>query len=114
MPAYRLFLILSGVGAFAADTAFTLNLVYQVEVVGLDPMQLVLVGTLMEAVCFVAQVPTGVIADLAGRRLSVVSGYLLMGGGLLLWGLVPSYMAILLANVVRAIGAVCVDGAQEA
>ena len=114
MSAYRLFLILCGVGAFAGNLAFTLNIVYQAQVVGLGPLQLVLVGTVMEAVAFFAQVPTGVIADVYSRRLSVVIGYVLMGLGLLLWGLVPTFAAILAANAVWAIGAVCVDGAQEA
>ncbi|RZU74488.1 DHA3 family tetracycline resistance protein-like MFS transporter [Micromonospora kangleipakensis] len=114
MSAYRLFLVAYGVGAFAGNTAFTLNLVYQSQVVGLGPWQLILVGTLMEVVCFVAQVPTGVLADLHSRRLAVVTGQLLMGVGLLLWGLLPSFAALLLANAVWAVGAVCVDGAQEA
>ncbi|MBU2662634.1 MFS transporter [Actinoplanes bogorensis] len=114
MSSYRLYLLICGVGAFASRTAFTLNLIYQATVVGLSPLQLVLVGTLMEAVCFIAQVPTGVIADRYSRRLSVIAGYLLMGVGLLVWGLLPTYAAILVANVIWAIGAVCVDGAEEA
>ncbi len=114
MAPYRWYLVIAGVGAFAANTAFTLNLVYQSRVVGLDPLQLVLVGTLMEAVSFVAQVPTGVIADVRSRRLSVVLGYLLMGAGLLLWGLVPTYAAILVANGIWSVGATCVDGALQA
>ena len=114
MSPYRLYLVICGAGAFASRIAFTLNLVYQATVVGLTPLQLVLVGTVMETVCFVAQVPTGVLADVRSRRLSVIAGYLLMGAGLLLWGLIPAYSAILLANVVWSIGAVCVDGAEEA
>jgi MFS family permease len=114
MSPYRLYLLICGLGSFAGTTAFTLNLVYQATVVGLSPLQLVLVGTVMEGVCFVAQVPTGVIADVVSRRLSVIAGYLLMGGGLLVWGLFPSFGAILVANVIWSIGAVCVDGAEEA
>jgi MFS transporter, DHA3 family, tetracycline resistance protein len=114
MSSYRLYLLINGWGSFASRTAFTLNLIYQATVVGLSPLQLVLVGTLMETVCFVAQVPTGVIADLVSRRLSVVIGYLLMGAGLLVWGLFPSFGAILVANVIWSVGAVCVDGAEEA
>jgi DHA3 family tetracycline resistance protein-like MFS transporter len=114
MSSYRLYLLINGWGSFAGRTAFTLNLIYQATVVGLSPLQLVLVGTLMETVCFVAQVPTGVIADLVSRRLSVIIGYLLMGAGLLVWGLLPSFGAILVANVIWSIGAVCVDGAEEA
>jgi DHA3 family tetracycline resistance protein-like MFS transporter len=114
MSPFRLYLIICGFGSFANRIAFTLNLIYQATVVGLSPLQLVLVGTLMEAVAFIAQVPTGVIADVVSRRLSVIIGYLLMGAGLLVWGLLPTYAAILVANVVWAIGAVCVDGAEEA
>ncbi|GIF18066.1 DHA3 family tetracycline resistance protein-like MFS transporter [Actinoplanes tereljensis] len=114
MSSYRLYLLICGLGSFAGTTAFTLNLIYQATVVGLSPLQLVLVGTVMETVAFLAQVPTGVIADLYSRRLSVIIGYLLMGAGLLVWGLFPSFGAILVANVVWTIGAVCVDGAEEA
>ncbi|MGK5678317.1 MFS transporter [Actinoplanes sp. URMC 104] len=84
------------------------------DVVGLSPLQLVLVGTLMETVCFVAQVPTGVIADRYSRRLSVIAGYLLMGAGLAVWGLLPTYAGILTATVIWSVGVVCVDGAEEA
>src|SRR5690349_2109845 len=83
MSPYRLFLLMSGINALALDMAFTLNLVYQTKVVGLGPLQLVLVGTVLEIVLFVAQIPTGVIADLYSRRLSIVIGYSLMGAGLL-------------------------------
>ena len=114
MSPYRLYLLVCGLGSFASRTAFTLNLIYQATVVGLSPLRLVLVGTVMETVCFVAQVPTGVLADVVSRRLSVIAGYALMGAGLLIWGLFPSFAAILLANVVWSIGAVCVDGAEEA
>ncbi len=114
MSAYRLFLLMSGINALALDMAFTLNLVYQVQVVGLGPFQLVLVGTVLELVLFVAQIPTGVIADVYSRRLSVVFGYALMAAGLLVWGLVPTYVAVLVANAIWAVGWTCVDGAQQA
>jgi Major Facilitator Superfamily len=114
LSAYRLYLVLWGFASFAGHLAFTLDIVYQTQVVGLGPLQLVLVGTVTEVVAFVAQVPTGVIADLYSRRLSVIVGYLLMGVGLLVWGLVPSFAVILAANAVWAVGAVCVDGAEEA
>jgi MFS transporter len=114
MSSYRLYLLICGFGAFASRTAFTLNLIYQATVVGLSPLQLVLVGTVMETIAFVAQVPTGVIADVVSRRLSVIIGYLLMGAGLVLWAVVPAYAAVLAGTVVWTVGAVCVDGAEEA
>ena len=72
MPAYRTYLLYRAVRAFAANTAFTLNLVYQIRTVGLGPFELVMVGTVLEVTCLLAQVPTGVIADLYSRRASVM------------------------------------------
>ncbi len=114
MPAVAVYLIIRGLASYAAATAFTLGLVYQIQTVGLGPLQLVLVGTALEVSAFLAQVPTGVIADLYSRRLSVIVGYLLIGAGLLLVGLVPAFVAVLVGNVVWGVGATCVDGAEEA
>ena len=38
------------------------------------PLQLVLVGTTLELACFLFEIPTGIVADLYSRRLSVVIG----------------------------------------
>ncbi len=42
----------------------TVEIVYQATVVGLNPLQLVLVGTFLEIVTFIFEVPTGIVADL--------------------------------------------------
>src|SRR5262249_44692405 len=114
MRARRVFLIFEGVFAFASVCAFTLLLVYQVEMVGLDPLQLVLVGTVLEVVCVLAQVPTGIIADLYSRRLSIIVGVLLAGAGTILIGLVPNFAASLLGMAIWGVGVTCVDGALQA
>lgn len=114
MRAYPAYLLIRGLAAGAAATAFTFNLVYQIESVGLSPLQLILVGTVTEVTALITQVPTGIIADLYSRRLSVVLGYLLVGAGMLLAGLVPTFVAVLIGNVIWAIGITCVDGAEEA
>src|SRR4051794_13324368 len=106
-----------GIEAFyglAWSTIVTANLVYQALVVGLSPLELVLVGTLLEGVCLVAEVPTGVVADLHSRRLSVVLGIVLIGLGFTLEGSIPSLWAVLGAQVVWGIGATFVSGALEA
>ena len=43
--------------------------VYLVSELHLSPLQLVLMGTGMEAAIFVSEVPTGVVADTYSRRL---------------------------------------------
>ena len=56
MRAYPALLLTSGFGSFAGATAFTLNLVYQVEVVGLDPLRPIFVGMVMDALAGSARV----------------------------------------------------------
>ena len=84
------------------------------QVVGLQPLQIVLTGTVMEISCFLAQIPTCIIADLYSRKRSVVLGQLLMGSGLLFMGGVPTFAAGLIGHAIWGVGAVCVDGALEA
>ena len=94
--------------------AFTLSQVYYVTVVGLSPLQMVLVGTVLEATCFLFEIPTGIVADLYSRRLSVVIGVTLLGAGMLLQGLVPTFAAVLVAQVVWGTGSTFLSGADEA
>ena len=112
--AYRVYLILSGVSSFAFAVIFTLNLVYQGEVVGLTPLQLVLVGTTLEATAFLFEIPTGIVADLYSRRLSVLIGYFLIGIGFMIEGALPFFWAVLLSQVIWGIGITFISGALEA
>ncbi len=89
-------------------------MVYQIETVKLNPLQLVLVGTTLEVTCFLCQVPTGVLADTYSRRLSVVIGYLLIGMGFVCEGIFANFYVVLLAQVFWGIGVTFVSGAQEA
>ncbi|MGZ4431777.1 MAG: MFS transporter [Gaiellales bacterium] len=112
--AYGVYLFLSAAEAFCFSLIVTVNLVYQATAVGLGPFQLVLVGTVLEAVCFVGEVPTGIVADVAGRRLSIVIGALLTGIGFTIEGLVPTLTGVLVAQVVWGLGATFSSGANQA
>jgi DHA3 family tetracycline resistance protein-like MFS transporter len=114
LTAYRVFLIEAGASAFFRSLIYTVLAVYYVRTVGLNPLQLVLVGTTLEAACFLFQIPTGVIADLRSRRLSVITGEILVGVCFVLEGVAPLFVAILIAEVIRGIGETCIDGALQA
>jgi DHA3 family tetracycline resistance protein-like MFS transporter len=101
-------------GALFSALIFTVNLIYQATTVGLNPLQLVLVGTTLEVAYFIFQIPTGIAADWYGRRRSIIIGYGLMGIGFLIEGSLPHFEAILLAQVVWGAGAAFVSGAEEA
>ncbi|HEX6543960.1 MAG TPA: MFS transporter, partial [Ktedonobacterales bacterium] len=112
--AYRIYLLLSGLSAAFMSLYGTIAAIYRVSTAGLDPLQLVLVGTVLEGACFVVGIPTGILADILSRRLLVVIGFLLEGVGFALEGAIPHFEAILIAQVLWGSGAMCLDGAIEA
>lgn len=112
--AYPIYLIYTGAWALFFSIIVTVNLVYQVETVGLSPLQLVLVGTTLEATTFLFEVPTGIVADVYSRRLSVIIGLILFGAGFILEGLVPVFAVVLLSQVIWGIGYTFISGAAEA
>lgn len=112
--AYRVYLILSGASSLLFGVIFTLNLVYQAEAVGLSPLQLVLVGTTLEVTAFLFEIPTGIVADLYSRRLSVIIGFLLIGFGFVIEGALPFFWAVLLNQIIWGIGSTFTSGALEA
>jgi DHA3 family tetracycline resistance protein-like MFS transporter len=112
--AYKVFLINQGVGAFLFNLVFTIQAVYYIVNAQLDPLQLVLVGTVLEGVIFIFEVPTGVVADTYSRRMSVLIGIFLWGVALLIEGSFANFGAILAAQVVMALGWTFNSGALEA
>ena len=94
--------------------AWVVVAVYLVREAKLDPLQLVLMGTVMEAAVFVFEIPTGVVADLVSRRLSLGVAWLLQGGAWALAGATTSFGVILVAWVIWGIGATFESGAFQA
>lgn len=93
---------------------FAASSIYQVTVAGLTPLQLVLVGTTLELAVFLFEVPTGVVADIYSRRLSIIIGYGLMGLGFLVEGSFPLFLPIVLAQVLWGVGYTFTSGATQA
>src|SRR5438874_2722621 len=69
--------------------------VYLVQELHFSPLQLVLMGTAMEAAVFLFEIPTGVVADTYSRRLSLIVGYLGTGLAWLLVGVVSGPWAVI-------------------
>jgi DHA3 family tetracycline resistance protein-like MFS transporter len=103
---------------FSASAFFSMMFVvtslYEATVAGLTPVQLILVGTALEISAFVFEVPTGIVADVYSRRLSIIIGYMLMGAGFLIEGFFPSFLPILLAQIIWGLGYTFTSGATQA
>ena len=80
----------------------------------LNPLQLVLLGTVLELSVFIFEIPTGIVADLKSRRLSVIIGYGLIGSGFILEGSLQLFGTILLAQMLWGIGYTFISGAEDA
>jgi len=107
-----LFIEFSGSMFFAM--MFVTTSLYEATVAGLTPVQLILVGTALEISAFVFEVPTGIVADVYSRRLSIIIGYVLMGLGFLVEGFFPAFLPILLAQVIWGLGYTFTSGATQA
>jgi DHA3 family tetracycline resistance protein-like MFS transporter len=102
-------------GSALGDTlVWTLAPVYFVTVVGMSPLQLVLVGTFMELTIFICEVPTGIVADVVSRKLSIVIGYLVMGAAIVFCGAVAQPWAVMVAWAVWGFGYTFTSGATDA
>ncbi|WP_027481850.1 MFS transporter, partial [Deinococcus pimensis] len=108
------YLTQEGVSSFVFALVFTVQAVYFVQDLKLSPLELVLIGTVLELTCFLLEIPTGVVADTYSRRLSVVLGFACLGLGFLVLALVPSLAGALLAQVVGGLGYTFLSGAQSA
>ena len=77
----RVFLVMAVFGEMAFLTFATLSSVYRITEASLDPLQLVLVGTVLEATVFLFEVPAGIVADVYSRKLSLIIGFASIGAG---------------------------------
>lgn len=100
--------------SFLSMLVFTVTAVYYVTEAGMSPLQLVLVGTVMEVSVFVFEVPTGIVADIYSRRLSIVIGQVVMGVALVLIGSFALTGAVLAAFALWGFGYTFTSGALDA
>jgi len=114
LDATRVYLFMEMAIALFLCLVFETNSLYEATVAGLAPLQLVLIGTTLEISTFLFEVPTGIVADIYSRRLSIIIGYVLMGAGFLIEGFFPAFGPILLAQIVWGLGYTFTSGAKQA
>jgi len=88
--------------------------IYLVRELGLSPLQLVLMGTAMEATVFLFEIPTGVVADTYSRRLSLIIGTIGTGIAWLLVGVFTQAWVIILLWAFWGISYTFTSGAYQA
>lgn len=114
LSAYKTYLLFSAITAMCFSLVTTVMIVYHIEIVHLNPLQLILVGTTLELACFIFEIPTGIVADVYSRKLSIVIGGVLTGVGFILEGSISSFIFVLVAQIVWGLGSTFISGSLEA
>lgn len=114
LPARFLYIGTQSANALLRSVAYTTYGLYAVKAAGLGPLELVLVGSMLELSVVLAEVPTGIVADMYGRRLSVIVGFCIIGVGFGLMGSVPTFWCIALGSMLWAVGGTFISGAHQA
>ncbi|MEK3713707.1 MFS transporter [Paenibacillus sp. FSL R7-0333] len=110
--------------SLAASTIFTTYSIYYVVDLKLNPLQLVLIGTVLEITVLVFEGITGVVADTYSRRLSVIIAVFVLGSAFVLEGsivwimhpasLLPAFGWLLISQMLYGIGWTFLSGADTA
>ncbi len=109
-----IYIIISSVLAFAFQLSFTAAAVYRIQIAQLAPYQLILVGTALEVGVLVFETPTGVLADLKSRKLSVLIGLVVIGIGFAIEASFTAFVMIAFAQIVWGMGYTFISGALHA
>jgi DHA3 family tetracycline resistance protein-like MFS transporter len=112
--AYKIYLAITGIEWFLDSLFITVYFVYLATQVTNDPFQLTLIEVVFTVTLFLCEIPTGILADLFSRRLSVIIGFALIGIAALFMGAVQSLGAILISQVIWALGFTFISGAKDA
>lgn len=108
------YLVMRAVAGFASNLVYAVLALMYIQVAGMDPLQLVLVGTALEATYFLLEIPTGALADSYSRRFSVIAGFAIIALTWIGQAIAPVFVAIIMFEAMRGVGEAFLSGAQDA
>lgn len=110
----RLFLLTGLVWQLCWSSYWTLFFLRVVVDVGLDPLQLLLLGTTKEVTILLVEIPTGLVADIRSRRLSVILSFFICGVALIGAGVADTFALLVVSQALWAFGTTFRSGAETA
>jgi hypothetical protein len=112
--AHRTWIAYKAVEAFAFAVGWTVAPVFFVQDLDFSPLALVLTGTALEVAYFAFEIPTGIVADTYGRRISIIAGVAGLGLGFVATGLAGGVWLVLVAAAFMGFAWTFKSGADEA
>jgi DHA3 family tetracycline resistance protein-like MFS transporter len=114
LPARTVYLVIEATYGFLFTMMGTVFSVYVIVDGGLSPFRLLMLGTVLELTILVFEIPTGVVADVVSRRLSVIIGLAIIGVGFAITGAIPRFLWLAVGQALWGLGHTFVSGAEEA
>jgi len=114
LPAETIYYLRNAVWGFASGLIFTSIWVLYYTVMELSMLQVSLLFVVLTVTNLVFEIPTGVLADVYSRRLSVIIGGTFIGSAYVLIGAIPIFVIVLLAGFIEAVGDTFISGALQA
>lgn len=113
MEPKKMYYLIRMVMGVSFSLMFTAAALYRIDIAKLEIYQLILIGTALEISIFVFEVPTGIIADLKSRRVSVIIGLFIVGMGFMIEALTPYFYVIFISQVIWGLGYTFISGALD-
>ena len=82
--------------------------------IGLDYTRMFTLEAIFSIAMIIFEIPTGVVADRRGRKISLFWGSLFFGAGFFLFGITYSYPVLVIAEIICAFGMTMLSGADRA
>jgi MFS family permease len=109
----RTFFLLSGLTTFAHGLIASNYMLYLLEA-DLSQLEANLCNFAFFACVFLFEIPTGLIADIYGRRASTLLSYIVMGISMFFYGFSDSMMGFMIAEAIAAVALTLESGAFDA
>ncbi|MFP4479189.1 MAG: MFS transporter [Candidatus Izemoplasmatales bacterium] len=113
MKQSTMYYLIRGLMGLSFHMIFTAAGLYRIDIAQLEVYQLILIGSALEISIFIFEVPTGIIADLKSRRLSIIIGLFVIGLGSMIEVLTPFFYLIFISQLVLGFGFTFISGALD-
>src|SRR5687767_13234807 len=111
IPKYFTYMIFKG---FGFGLFIAIWVIYLQQRRGLSLAQAALIDVTFFVAAAFGEIPTGMVADLVGRKTSMVIGAALMNAGMLGWTFAPTMPLIMVSYLAMGIGYTFMSGAEDA
>jgi MFS family permease len=111
IPKYFVYIALKG---FGFGLFVSIWVIYLQQRRGLSLAQAALIDTTFFVAAAFGEIPTGVVADVFGRKISMIIGAVLLTAGGFAWATVPTMPLIMVAYVAMGLGLTFQSGAEDA